>query len=108
MPAAISTKKSVIDPRDLPEIERATLRRIFSFLRPYRRQAFLVLASIVRAALRGALPPLFLKRIVDQAIPAAATSTCCSCCAAAWRLGPLSPVCSASRSATSRRSSPSG
>ena len=69
MSAAISTKKSVIDPRDIPEIERATLGRIFSFLRPYRRQALLVLGSIVLAALCGALPPLFLKRIVDQAIP---------------------------------------
>jgi ATP-binding cassette, subfamily B, bacterial len=69
VPAVLSTKKSVIDPRDLPDIERATLRRIFSFLRPYRRQALLVIASIVLAALCGALPPLFLKRIVDQAIP---------------------------------------
>ena len=69
MSAAISTKKSVIDPRDIPEIERATMRRIFSFLRPYRRQALLVLGSIILAALCGALPPLFLKRIVDHAIP---------------------------------------
>src|SRR5688572_8722416 len=53
----------------MPDIERATLRRIFSFLRPYRRQALLVIGSIVLAALCGALPPLFLKRIVDQAIP---------------------------------------
>ena len=69
MPAAISTKKTHIDPRDLPEIERATMRRIFSFLRPYRRQALLVMSSIVCAALCGAMPPLFLKRIIDQAIP---------------------------------------
>jgi len=67
--AAISTKKSVIDPRDIPDIERATLGRIFAFLRPYRRQALLVLGSIILAALCGALPPLFLKRIVDHAIP---------------------------------------
>ena len=45
------------------------MRRIFSFLRPYRRQALLVLSSIIFAALCGAMPPLFLKRIVDQAIP---------------------------------------
>ena len=69
MSAVISTKKSVIDPRDIPDIERATLGRIFSFLRPYRRQALLVLGSIILAALCGALPPLFLKRIVDHAIP---------------------------------------
>jgi ATP-binding cassette, subfamily B, bacterial len=65
----ISTKKTKIDPRDLPEIERATMRRIFSFLRPYRRQGLLVLSSIIFAALCGAMPPLFLKRIVDHAIP---------------------------------------
>ena len=69
MPAVLSTKKSVIDPRDLPDIERATMRRIFSFLRPYRRQALLVIGSIVLAALCGALPPLLLKRVIDQAIP---------------------------------------
>ena len=45
------------------------MRRIFSFLRPYRRQALLVTSSIVCAALCGAMPPLFLKRIIDQAIP---------------------------------------
>ena len=69
MSLPISTKKTKIDPRDLPEIERATMRRIFSFLRPYRRQGMLVLASIIFAALCGAMPPLFLKRIVDHAIP---------------------------------------
>jgi ATP-binding cassette subfamily B protein len=64
-----STKKTYIDPRDLPDVERATLRRIFSYLRPYRLYAFLVLASIGGAALLNAVPPLFIKRIVDQAIP---------------------------------------
>ena len=44
MSAAISTKKTKIDPRDLPEIERATMRRIFTFLRPYRRQALMVVS----------------------------------------------------------------
>jgi len=72
MSTPISTKKTHIDPRDLPDlaaIEGGTLRRIFSLLRPYRRQALLVLSSIVCAALCGAMPPLFLKRVVDQAIP---------------------------------------
>jgi ATP-binding cassette subfamily B protein len=66
-----SSKKTYLDPRDLPEVERATLGRIFSYLRPYRRHAFFVLLSIIGGALLNALPPLFIKRIVDQAIPEA-------------------------------------
>jgi ATP-binding cassette subfamily B protein len=64
-----SSKKTYIDPRELPDVERATLRRIFSYLRPYRGYALLVLLSITCAALLGAVPPLFIKRIVDHAIP---------------------------------------
>jgi ATP-binding cassette subfamily B protein len=64
-----SSKKTYIDPRDLPAIERVTLGRIASYLRPYRRHAFLVLVSITAAALLGAIPPLFVKHIVDHAIP---------------------------------------
>lgn len=64
-----SSKKTYIDPGELPDVERATLRRIFSYLRPYRGYAFLVLLSITCAALLGALPPLFIKRIIDHAIP---------------------------------------
>jgi len=64
-----SSKKTYIDPRELPEVERATLRRIFSYLRPYRGYAFLVLLSISAAALLSALPPLFIKHIVDRALP---------------------------------------
>jgi ATP-binding cassette subfamily B protein len=69
MVALPSSKKTYIDPRELPEVERATLGRIFSYLRPYRWYAILVLLSITCAALLGALPPLFIKRIVDHAIP---------------------------------------
>jgi ATP-binding cassette, subfamily B, bacterial len=64
-----SSKKTYIDPRELPEVERATLRRIFSYLRPYRFYAVLVLLSITCAAMLNSLPPLFIKRIVDHAIP---------------------------------------
>jgi ATP-binding cassette, subfamily B, bacterial len=50
-------------------IERATLSRIFRYFRPYRRQVALVTTSIGLSALAGGLPPLFIKRIVDHAIP---------------------------------------
>jgi ATP-binding cassette, subfamily B, bacterial len=50
-------------------IERATLSRILRYFRPYRRQVVWVMLSIALAALAGGLPPLFIKRIVDHAIP---------------------------------------
>ena len=64
-----STRRSHIDPSDLPEVQRATLRRILSYLRPYRRSAMLVVASILAGALFGLVPPLCIKRIVDHALP---------------------------------------
>jgi ATP-binding cassette subfamily B protein len=64
-----STKRSYIDPKDLPAVERATLRRIFSYLRPYRGQGGLVLIAIVAAAVLGGVPALFVERVVDHAIP---------------------------------------
>ena len=108
MPAVLSTKKSVIDPRDMPDIERATMRRIFSFLRPYRRQALLVIGSIVLAALCGALPPLFLKRDRRSGDPAGPARLAVPAVRRHGARRRCSPVCSASRSATWRRSSPSG
>lgn len=65
-----STRRSHIDPKDLPEVERATLRRILSYLRPYRVQTALVIISIVIAAGLGLVPSLCIKGIVDHAIPA--------------------------------------
>jgi ATP-binding cassette subfamily B protein len=50
-------------------IERKTLARVFGYFRPYRRQVVLVMTSIAMAALAGAMPPLFIKRIVDHSIP---------------------------------------
>ena len=88
MTAPISTKKTYIEPRDLPEIERATMRRIASFLRPYRKQALTILLSIVCAAVCGALPPLFLKRVVDQAIPQRSVALLFLLCGG-MALGPL-------------------
>jgi ATP-binding cassette, subfamily B, bacterial len=50
-------------------IERATLSRILKYFRPYRRQVVWVMLSIGLSALAGGLPPLFIKHIVDHAIP---------------------------------------
>ncbi len=66
--------KSYVDPKTAPDIERATLRRIGSYIRPYRTQAALVLLAILFSAMLGALPALFVKHIVDDAIPRSDTS----------------------------------
>jgi ATP-binding cassette, subfamily B, bacterial len=64
-----TTRRSYIDPNDLPEVQRATLRRIFTYLRPYRMQTAFVVLAIVIAAVLGLTPPLCIKLIVDEAIP---------------------------------------
>ena len=56
-------------PGDLSSIQRATLRRIVAALRPYRRRALLVVVCIVVGAVLNLAPPLFVKRIVDVALP---------------------------------------
>mgnify|MGYP000986784041 CR=1 FL=1 len=62
-------RKSYIDPTLAPEMERATLRRIAGFVRPYARPAALVLVLIVATSVLDLLPPLLVKRLVDVAIP---------------------------------------
>jgi ATP-binding cassette subfamily B protein len=64
-----SAKKSYIDPRHLPKVEEATLRRILAYLRPYAGLAGLIALVIVGAALLNLVPPILAKRVVDQAIP---------------------------------------
>ncbi|HVV82840.1 MAG TPA: ABC transporter ATP-binding protein, partial [Kofleriaceae bacterium] len=66
---AISTRKSYIDPHDLPEVERVTIRRILGCLRPYRRHVAAVVALMLVCALLNLVPPVLIKRTVDQAIP---------------------------------------
>ena len=63
-------KKTYIDPKDLPRVERATLRRILATLAPYRSRVALVVLAILASSLLNLLPPFFVKRAVDQAIPA--------------------------------------
>ena len=64
-----STRRSHIDPKDLPEVQSATLRRILTYLRPYRAQTTAVVLAISFAALLGLVPSLCIKLIVDTAIP---------------------------------------
>src|SRR5437867_967976 len=69
MSTPVSTKRTYLDPGSLPAVERATLRRIASYLRPYLRPLFAIGFLLVSSALLDLLPPLFIKRVVDSALP---------------------------------------
>jgi ATP-binding cassette subfamily B protein len=49
-------------------IDRATLRRAWTFARPYRGLLGLQLAGLAGTAILGILPPLVLKALVDRAV----------------------------------------
>ena len=60
-----------VDPDELRQakIDRASLRRIWTFVRPYRVMLGLYLLAIVASAIIGTLPPLLVKQLIDSAIP---------------------------------------
>ena len=70
MSTLVSSKKTYIDPRDLPPVEVSILRRILTYLHPYRRDAALVLIAVLLSAFLSLLPPFLVRRAVDEAIPA--------------------------------------
>jgi ATP-binding cassette, subfamily B, bacterial len=69
-------------------IERVTLGRIAKYFRPYRRQVLWVMSSVALGAMAGGLPPLFIKRIVDHAIPGRLTTELALLCGG-MVLGPM-------------------
>jgi ATP-binding cassette, subfamily B, bacterial len=69
-------------------IERVTLSRIARYFRPYRRQVLWVMSSVALGAMAGGLPPLFIKRIVDHAIPGGLTTELALLCGG-MVLGPM-------------------
>src|SRR5689334_2928806 len=50
-------------------IDRAVMRRVFTYIRPYRRQLIAFIVAVVLAAIATALTPLLLKSLLDNAIP---------------------------------------
>jgi ATP-binding cassette subfamily B protein len=60
-----------IDPEDLRRVklDRASLRRAWQFIAPYKAILGLYLAAIVTAAVIGVVPPLLFRQILDHAIP---------------------------------------
>jgi ATP-binding cassette subfamily B protein len=58
-----------LDPSELERgIDRGTLRRAWTFARPYRWLLSLQLAGLAGTAVMGILPPLVLKALVDRAV----------------------------------------
>ena len=52
-----------------PEIDRALLRRVFAYGRPYRWLLAGVLATILIISTLAVVPPLLIRELVDRAIP---------------------------------------
>ena len=52
-----------------PEIDRALIKRVLSYARSYRLQLGIVLATIVVISLLTLVPPLLMRRLIDDAIP---------------------------------------
>src|SRR5262245_26827517 len=63
-------RKTYIDPSALPSVERATLRRIASYLKPYFRYLLAIGLFLITSALLDLLPPWLIKRVIDSALPA--------------------------------------
>ena len=61
--------KTRLDPKDLPPVETATLRRILSHVHPYWRRALLVLVCMTTGAALNLSLPWFMRRVVDEALP---------------------------------------
>jgi ATP-binding cassette subfamily B protein len=66
-------RKTPIDRDHLPPLRRTTLRRILRYLQPHWRRGLAVLACILTAAALNLAAPLFIKRIIDVAIPLRST-----------------------------------
>ncbi|NNC75498.1 MAG: ABC transporter ATP-binding protein [Acidimicrobiia bacterium] len=55
--------------QDRPEVDRALLRRVLSYGRPYRNRLTLVLVTILIISGVSVVPPLLMRRLLDVAIP---------------------------------------
>ncbi|HLY81500.1 MAG TPA: ABC transporter ATP-binding protein [Acidimicrobiales bacterium] len=60
-----------MDPAELHKasIDRASLKRIWRFISPYKVLLGLYLLAIVAAAVIGTVPPLLVRRLIDHSIP---------------------------------------
>jgi ATP-binding cassette subfamily B protein len=56
--------------QDRPTVDRALLRRVLAYARPYRRLLAVVIGTIVVITLISLVPPLLMRDLLDTAIPA--------------------------------------
>jgi len=54
-----------------PDIDRALLRRVWRYGRPYRRYLLGVLVTVLVISALGVVPPILIRLVVDEAIPEA-------------------------------------
>src|SRR5689334_15303668 len=54
---------------DDAHVDRALVRRVWAYGRPYKRKLVLFLVAVVGGALVMTVPPLLFRSIVDDAIP---------------------------------------
>jgi len=50
-------------------IDRAVMRRVFTYLRPYTAALVAFVVSVIAGAVTTAIPPLLVRRLIDVAIP---------------------------------------
>src|SRR5262249_26158391 len=50
-------------------IDRAVMRRVFHYIRPYTAALVAFVVSVIAGAITTAIPPLLLRRVIDVAIP---------------------------------------
>lgn len=55
--------------QDRPEVSRGLLRRVAAYARPYQRWVALMLGTILTISLLSLLPPLFIRDLLDNALP---------------------------------------
>ncbi len=57
--------------QDRPKVDRALLKRVFGYARPYWGKLALVLGTIVVISSLSLIPPLLMRALIDTAIPSA-------------------------------------
>lgn len=60
---------NLTQPNDRPRITREIMSRILGMLRPYWREGGIILVCLAAAAIVGLGPPLFIRRLIDDALP---------------------------------------
>src|SRR5215210_3712048 len=68
-PPHIAFQRAARDVESPSQMNRALVRRVWLFARPYKRRLLLFLVTITAGALIALAPPLLFKRIIDDAIP---------------------------------------